>query len=430
MAITYYGAVPDKSDHISNPYDSAFDGTRFEQMARNNPYLNYNYELGLWDRIGNTFGFRTNEDKVREQMEQASRDYNAQLYQLQSEDQYNSPSEQANRMRQAGMNPDLLGTDSVAPAGEFAQEQTSPDLSSNDNTQVLSTASNILWQTVNGGFSIAEGLFNIENIQLDQFTKIRDIASGIMNDVSSLGGNLDQLKANPRTGDVYTDLLTNGDASYNPYGHLPFRPKTISKVQDMFPLVRNSIYRKSGYYKQANDMVTFRNGANDGNARFADSDGKGGSILDQQDRVLQIIVEGQQKFQKEIFDFNLSALKNQLKYDADYFMNARGSTAANAFNNENAYNSAYFGGLNGTLAAEAQNTQAENTTKEIRAKIDLNKGLRDIYSKLSAESAKGNKWATASLIALSIAMQNNMPNFMPSFTRSKGPKGVTTSFGF
>lgn len=103
-------------DDLSPEYQKLFDA---------NPWNQYVYNDGLWDRLGDYFGFRTNQDANRENMESASRQYESQLLSLQREEQYNSEASQAERQRQAGINPDLNGV-SPSQASEFNEPQNPP----------------------------------------------------------------------------------------------------------------------------------------------------------------------------------------------------------------------------------------------------------------------------------------------------------------
>lgn len=97
----------------------------YSELVKANPYLNYNYTPGFWDSIGNAFGFRTREDKFREEMELAAREYDQQLLSMHREEEYNSPLQQAARQREAGINPDLNGVES-SMASEFNEPEISP----------------------------------------------------------------------------------------------------------------------------------------------------------------------------------------------------------------------------------------------------------------------------------------------------------------
>lgn len=98
-------SVFDDDDPFWNDYNSL--GSRYQSQL--SPYLNYNYQLGVWDRIGNIFGFKTGEDRYRIEMQDRARQALAGLKTDEFQNQFNSQQEQAQRMRDAGLNPDLAG---------------------------------------------------------------------------------------------------------------------------------------------------------------------------------------------------------------------------------------------------------------------------------------------------------------------------------
>ena len=155
------------SDEYISQLSSRLQGSDYSNLFNSNPYLNFTRQDGLWDKIGDFFGFRTAQDKARDSQLNSAREYAGQVAQLQFENQYNSPQAMAERSRQAGLNPDLNGLGDVAPAGEFAQEQTSPEFSENED--VFAKAGNILTMLISASGSalgIASQFKELENMNL------------------------------------------------------------------------------------------------------------------------------------------------------------------------------------------------------------------------------------------------------------------------
>lgn len=162
-----------------------YKGSRYAELAEANPYTNYDYELGLWDKIGNMFGMRTNEDKRREEMAQAAREYNSQVTSLKTEDAYNSPEAQAARMRAAGQNPDILGTGDVTEAGQFNEPETTPEVpGGNDEITAqfahvatsLMSAGNMAIGLIESGINLKKQLNDVESGELKNFDSYFDMA--------------------------------------------------------------------------------------------------------------------------------------------------------------------------------------------------------------------------------------------------------------
>lgn len=113
----------DQNDSFWNDYNMLNSEYR-NQLA---PYLQYSYKPGLWDRIGNVFGFNTAEDKTRLQVQDRARLALAGLLNDQFQNDYNSASSQSARLRDAGINPDLNGEVSGEAAAKTEQPFSSLD---------------------------------------------------------------------------------------------------------------------------------------------------------------------------------------------------------------------------------------------------------------------------------------------------------------
>lgn len=117
-------------EHWSGLAQSLSDrGTNWAALVAANPYQNLNYRQSWWQKALSHLGFRTGYDKALEQAQIQSNEYISGLAQMAREDDYNSPEAEAARMRAAGMNPDLLGTEGVNPAASMPEDNSvmSPD---------------------------------------------------------------------------------------------------------------------------------------------------------------------------------------------------------------------------------------------------------------------------------------------------------------
>lgn len=113
-------------------------GTNWAALVAANPYKNLNYRQSWWQKALSHFGFRTGYDKALEQAQMQSNEYISGLAQMAREDDYNSPEAEAARMRAAGINPDLLGTEGVNPAASMPEDNSvmSPDTFDSDASSV------------------------------------------------------------------------------------------------------------------------------------------------------------------------------------------------------------------------------------------------------------------------------------------------------
>lgn len=151
-------------ERAENPYA---EGTRYYDLYQNNPYApdKFTRQQTLWDRLANSFGMRSSYDAAQDEWAKAASEYDAQIAQLKGEDEYNSEAAKAERMRAAGLNPDLQGIGEASEAGEFAQEQTSPDINRNseDVDRILGAISRIP-QAVTFAMGMAEKGMHLNQI--------------------------------------------------------------------------------------------------------------------------------------------------------------------------------------------------------------------------------------------------------------------------
>lgn len=89
-------------------------GADYDALFANNPYRNLTYNKSAWQTLVGMLGFRTDYDRWKEDAQVNANEYDAGIYSMMQQNNYDSPIAQADRMRQAGMNPDLLGTGDVA----------------------------------------------------------------------------------------------------------------------------------------------------------------------------------------------------------------------------------------------------------------------------------------------------------------------------
>lgn len=115
-----YGAYQDYWNNMEQ--DLASRGTDWAQLIAANPYKNITRKQGLLSKIGSFFGLRTSYDKFLEQQQMNSNEYLANLAQKAYQEDFESPAAEAQRMQQAGLNPDLLGTEGVNGAGQMPEE--------------------------------------------------------------------------------------------------------------------------------------------------------------------------------------------------------------------------------------------------------------------------------------------------------------------
>lgn len=153
------GSIPEIEQYLSDHGMS--------ELVQANPYKNVNYRQSPWQKFLSTrLGLRTGYDTAMEQADIQSKEYLYSLLQQQWQNEYNDPAAQAARMRKAGMNPDLLGTEGVAESATPPADNSvmSPDTFAPDQLpvqEIVSTASmafGALESAVGSALTVAQSL--------------------------------------------------------------------------------------------------------------------------------------------------------------------------------------------------------------------------------------------------------------------------------
>lgn len=178
--------------HGVNPYDVG-NGTptgdvTLEDLYANNPYLNQTVESTFWDMIG----LSNKRDNRLAQLQQAGAEYNAEIAKMQYENEYNSPEAQAQRMREAGLNPDLMGTEAggtSAGADPVASPAVEPGSAATEGLGNIFTFAQGVLSAVTMGCSVAKdfqalklGALDLDSKEIDVAGKARDFAAGVVGD--------------------------------------------------------------------------------------------------------------------------------------------------------------------------------------------------------------------------------------------------------
>ena len=168
------------------------DNPMYDAYYRANPYVNQQYELTWFDKAFHGL-FRTPYDKWLQEMQLNAAQYDASVVDLQQQNEYNSEVAQAQRMRDAGENPDLLGTEGVSDSAGLSPDV--QDVQLPDAVQPMDAVANVAnfaFQAIQSTFAILKDTKALKNLQL-----IND-GQAIANDNALIaGGNsLEQLISN------------------------------------------------------------------------------------------------------------------------------------------------------------------------------------------------------------------------------------------
>lgn len=313
-----------------NPYI----GTRFEQIYDQNPYKESLRDKTWIDELVSGLGFQSGYDIYEMQRKQAYNEYNAQIAQLASEEKYNEPIAQVDRMKAAGINPDIKGGVQANDASEFAQEQTSPDVSlaAHQNTDMIVGLAEEIIKTITGVLQISSEIPILRNT-ID--TNDAEVAQKIM------GLSQDWLK-NSWRGPIfhYNELSDDTEETqfpqYDPYflaeirsyADKNFRTRRSKKAfeENVLNLVRSMHGQKELYA----DMVDYQE--NKGKAaRNSVNKYKGGGDFVALMRNFEPLV----RLEETTFENEIKAKKEQSMNSLDYETAKSGTSQAAAENSDN-----------------------------------------------------------------------------------------------
>lgn len=154
---------------ISSKHSQLADklGPQYQGLLDANPYRGQRYEKSPWQNILTALGFRTQADAWAENMNVQAAEYDAAIAQKAYDEQYNSATAQAERLRAAGVNPDISGGENISPgeAASLPQDPSTPMQSTGQEEalgQVASFASTIMscFSTAVGMVQSFQGIYS------------------------------------------------------------------------------------------------------------------------------------------------------------------------------------------------------------------------------------------------------------------------------
>lgn len=348
----------------------SFEGSGLPESYRplwdSNPFVNYQYQLGFWDKIGNVLGFRTSEDRTREEYEQRSNEYIAQLQSLAREEEYNSEASQAQRQKEAGLNPALNGVN-PSQASEMNESPMSlPDIARNngdDVTSAFGTFSNIV-STVIG---LGSGLLSLQG---QRNNNVLSRLSGVK-DIYSFGKELGLDLSNESDVNLLFGVPSNG-LSTTQLLQSRLRKMGFSRGDaKRFAVSFNQGLSYRDSLKGSKELLNDYNDLSKASKTFYSNLGQG------------VTGTNIQKYTQEtlgiISQYELDVMRLQNKYQSDYYNTVSGILKGDTENAQNKYHDDYYHSASGILQGQAENAQNKNTKETFE---ELSKAG---YAKIRAE---------------------------------------------
>lgn len=169
-------AIKASKKNGSNNY-SVFDtsasshGKAYQDLAEANPYANVNYRQSWMQRFLENLGFRTNKDAYLEGMALQAQEYDNALKQKEYDEEYNSASAQAMRLREAGINPDLSGDVSAGESASLPDDGNPPVPPVADDLEMAGSIASMTISGLQAAFGLAGNVGSLVGQMLSNRSK-------------------------------------------------------------------------------------------------------------------------------------------------------------------------------------------------------------------------------------------------------------------
>lgn len=156
-------------------------GKDYQSLANANPYSNVTYRQSWIQKLLENLGFRTNKDAYLESMALQAKEYDSQILQKEFNEKYDSPIEQVQRERAAGLNPDLTGNVSAGESQSPVDDGNPPIAPQADDLAIVQNFASGVLNGVQAAFGIAGQLQSLRSIKLDNESKTMQMVKSAWN---------------------------------------------------------------------------------------------------------------------------------------------------------------------------------------------------------------------------------------------------------
>lgn len=385
---------PDSKGFVSNSDKNSFQigtglgeapsgyGSLYDDLFKNNPYRNLNYNKSAWQDFLSWMGFRTDADRFQEEAQMNALQWDAGIYQQMYQDKYNSEQAKAERMREAGENPDLLGTGNVSEASSPVEDPQGMTPGTSEEAVIPQIASGFM-SAFNTAVGIATQVIQLDGLRSDIEGKNIGNAEQMMKVIEQrvLGMTPAEGFKNDRE---FNDWKRSTEAKLRTnYGRAFFKGSSLRRwnrsIDDFIaglPTSRDQYEAWKGRLSNAKDYLRGRK-----------------SLWDESIEVFDVLNEGVVELQKELEENGFVLAKT--KQDADI------ETATN----ELQYQEDLLPGERARAENEENKRKAEGQTFE----GILNKHLNKMGQRLDNLSKQGGiKGLIGEVILLLMTMRGNM----------------------
>lgn len=304
------------------------------------------------------FGTFTKEDEARYSREMAQAQTLADIEIMKYQNEYNSPVAQAQRMREAGINPDLNGIDNMGSADASAASGASP--AGSNPTETMSNVVTSAFDAFGLALNVCQGLMNFQSAQESiQSQKIDNVLKMDSFAMDYLLGTLtpDSFNEDGSLGDDRRTSIISSASGFAKkiYG---WNNRQSKRFTDSVVRAMNNPRFVENFYRSMNSGESSRQ------SYLAQTTG---DMYSMQDRTMRILLD-------ELIREKNKAMKSG--YRRQSFMNY--------------YDADFYGALDPGSFAERQNIQNVSESAEMRSELYSKSFYYNLNKKLNSDYRNGN----------------------------------------
>lgn len=393
------------SQIITTPQSSVAVPDAYNALLQSNPYRGLSYKKSPWQNFLSKLGFRTQADAWQENMQVQAQEFDSALQQKIYDEQYNEPDSQVQRMKAAGLNPDLdpssIESSEASPMGE---DPSTPMLSTGEE-EIVSQVANGVAAAFSNAIGIFQGIQGVQRNRLDNLGAEFDLFGSLTPNFLPSSPNPDGIE----NFDWKAAALQNATQFA---GNLPKKmQKRFIDYQERF---WNSAIGESESYEDFKKRI-----ASNKNYQMESR-----TFWSEIPSVLSDIFDPLADAAEKIYKKNQSAeLKSLEASEMGSEASISGSQTEIAYQNE----------LNGKLMAEAQNASNDAQANKDSTVSILQGTMREIVEKLKVNAEEGGiKGGLSSMALMGISGLYLWLSSvgMPSISRSQNSGMWQTDKGF
>lgn len=362
----------------------------YADLVNANPWKELDYKQSGWQKFLGALGFRTGYDVAKENQQFQYNEYLSNIQSMAFQNQYDTPEAQAERMRQAGMNPDLQGTGDVAGSAGLP-EDTNNTLPNNTDMETLQQGANFIMSGLSMAIGFGKDIGALKQISIaneaGQLGNTETIMSMAINAVLNHSPKEMTIDHTPKMEEG--DDLTPSIKRDNPEWIADYKSGLSKKQYRQFSKLVSDFWNDSARtdverYKDWRSRMEERQKAfvQYGNPNYSDED----------DVLLAV---------SDVFSKYVGRIEKKRARNTEQGLDLE----SQEMSKESEYQSA----IDPTLRAEAENATNANTKQSQEMEEDLNSMMAEIMSMLHDKADKGSKFASIALICFSLMKMISMP---------------------